>query len=92
MIADAEMLAAVDAVEKIALLEGNARERRHALLGIADLRHGEFQVFMTTHRTGATRIDNVVGPEHGSHVAGTKGRKLVEDAHELGRDVAELDL
>ena len=42
MIADAERLAAVDAVEEVAFLEGYARERSHTLFSITYLRNGEF--------------------------------------------------
>ena len=41
MVADAERLAVVDAVEIVAFLEGNAREGCHAQLLIAHLTHGD---------------------------------------------------
>ena len=91
MVADAEWLAVVDAIEIVAFLEGNAREGCHAQFLVAHLTHGEFQMLMAAHGTRAACVNDLIGPEYGGHVARTEGCKLVEDAHELRRNVAEVD-
>ena len=91
VVADAERLAAMDAVVEVAFLESDARQRGNALLGVANLRNGEFQVTVAAHGTRAASIDDIVRPENGCHIARTERRKLVEDAHKLGGDVGEID-
>ncbi len=81
----------MDAVVEVAFLESDARQRGNALLGVANLRNGEFQVTVAAHGTRPARIDDIVRPENGCHIARTERRKLVEDAHKLGGDVGKID-